>query len=138
MKEETQKIKEATNEVAAQNKRFKLWDRRPPAEKTDPFPGLGNKIRATILCMVLAHARGKIHCRKMGNLSHGAPSYIERRCEIKTLEEQRAFVQAWLDDKWRPPLTKEEGEIAKKLLDWGDIGRHAAQAEWEARKVGAA
>lgn len=122
MKEEKNTIKTANNEQAAQNKRWKLWHKSAAKENPLPYPGLGNKLRATIFCMILAHARGKLHCKTVWGKE---PS---RRVELNSLEDQRKFVEARMGEGWKPPLSEEERKIAKKLLDWGDIGRHAPRA----------
>jgi hypothetical protein len=118
MKEEKIVFKQATNEVATQNRRWKLWHKSAAKPDPLPYPGPANALRATLLCMVLAHARGKLHCRTVWGKE---PS---RRVELNSLEDQRKFVEARMGEGYRPPLSEEERKIAKKLLDWGDIGRH--------------
>jgi len=131
MKEEKNQFKTLNNEQAAQNKRWKLWHKSAAKPDPLPYPGLGNKLRATIFCMVLAHARGKLHCRTVWGKEPG------RRVELNSLEDQRKFVEARMGEGWKPPLSEEERKIATKLLDWGDIGRHAARAD-EGEGVGTA
>lgn len=119
MREETQTFKTKINETATELKRWKVWERRPPAEKTDPFPGSGNKLRATLLCMILAHSRGRLHCRTVWGREPG------RRVELTSLADQRKFIEIKMSYGWKPSLSEAEQKIAKQLLDWGDIGRLA-------------
>ena len=128
MKEEKNTIKVAVNEIAAQNKRWKLWHKSAAKPDPLPFPGLANKLRATLLCMILAHSRGKLHCRTVWGRE-------SRRIELSSLEDQRKFVEEYIAKGWRPPLDAEEVKIAKKLLDWGDIGRHIKEAQVQAEPV---
>ena len=128
MKEEISKFKNAVNETAAAIKTWKVWERRAPALKTDPFPGMGNKLRATLLCMILAHSRGKLHCRTVWGRE-------SRRVELSSMADQRKFIEEHIAKGWRPPLDAEEAKIAKKLLDWGDIGRHIKETQVQAEPV---
>ena len=116
----TEKIdfKLLVNQTAAHNKQYKLWHKSAAKENPLPHPGPALTLRATLLCMVLAHARGKLHCRTVWGKDQG------RRVELNSLADQRKFVETWMRAGWRPTLSEAEQKIATKLLDWGDIGRH--------------
>jgi hypothetical protein len=98
----------------ARLKKYKLWDRRRPELKVDPRPEFGNKLRATILCMVLAHSRGRLHCRTVWGRD-------ARREELTSLDDQRGFILKNLSSRvaptWERPFSEEEGEQIETFLN---------------------
>ncbi len=113
MKEEISKFKIAVNEEAVLRRAWKKWERRAPELKTDPQPRCGTSVLPTLLCMSLAHSRGKLHCRSMWG--RGPECY---RVKLETLADQRKFIEKWISVLPFP------ADDVRKLLDWGDIGRH--------------
>jgi hypothetical protein len=113
MKPEIQMFKNAVNDEAKKIHDWKKWDRRNPALKIEPHPPYGNDLRATLLCMVLSHLHGKLHCRTVWGRD------LSRRIELNSLADQRKFVETQLSKRWSP-LSTEEGAVAKTLLQWGD------------------
>jgi hypothetical protein len=90
---------------------WKKWDQRNPTLKTDPMPPFADPLRATLICMVLAHSRSKLHCRVVWGKD------IARRVEFSSLQEQEKWVRAQLEAKrWKPLFSEEEKALLLMLL----------------------
>ncbi len=106
-------LRAAVNDVAKKIKEIQNSDR--------------DRLEATLLCMILAHSRRRIHCKTVWSKQTG------RGVVISSLTDQRKFVEKWIEAEreatWRFPETRwtwaMSGE-AEALLDWGDVGYH----EW--------
>jgi hypothetical protein len=60
-------IRAEIHSTAAEIRQLKRWWRTPPDDRPEPpttrFALLPSKRRATLLCMIMAHSRGRLHLR---------------------------------------------------------------------------
>jgi hypothetical protein len=130
-------LREAIKEIGPNNRARKRWsrqarshsDRGLPFNETQPEKiSREGGLRATLLCMILAHSRGRLHCKIMGRGADRVEmtpalqrKYVERAiADEERYERMRAQYECrstWPD----PNLTEAERALAKELID--DFGR---------------
>lgn len=135
--EAIQTFKEAVKEIGPANRASKTfyrqrashWDRGLTFEGIEPRKvSRDQSLRATLLCMILAGSRGRLHCRFTGR---GADRQ-EMTLALQTATIENAIVSEEnyecnfkryiKDGTWAPPdLSANERALARELID--DVGR---------------
>lgn len=140
-------LKEAVKAVGPSNRAWKRWERLAQShsdrgltfEEPKPERISGDQaLRATVLCMILAHSRGRLHCKIMGR--------GDARIEM-TLALQKKFIQDVIEAEERyerlraqygstslspwagPNLTRDERALAKELTDEARRERYSGTGE---------
>jgi len=91
-------------------RRLKRWWRTPPDERAGPpevrFALHPAKRRATLLCMAMAHSRGRIHLRSLGGLDEQAAHLVAALDEMDQMKRQTPLLDAGLREAARAILAR--------------------------------
>lgn len=96
--------------TAAELRALKRWWRTPPEARPEP-PATRcalhpSKRRATLLCMLMAHSRGRIHRRSTGTLDEQAQALREALDAMDRMKLQTPLLNAGLREAARAILAR--------------------------------
>ncbi len=93
-------IRAEIHATADEIRRLKRWWRTPPDRRTEPpatrFPLHPSRQRATLLCMVMAHSRGRLHLRSMAGIEQQAAALREALDAMERMKRQMPLFDAAL------------------------------------------
>ena len=100
MKEIRDIIRAEIHATADEIRRLKRWWRTPPDRRPEPpatrFALHPSRRRATLLCMVMAHSRGRIHLRSMAGIEQQATALREALDGMERMKRQTPLFDAAL------------------------------------------
>lgn len=100
MKEIRDVIRTEIHATADEIRRIKRWSRTPPDLRPEPpatrFALIPSKRRATLLCMVMAHSRGRLHLRSTGSVEQQAAALLEALDAMERMKRQTPLFDAAL------------------------------------------
>jgi hypothetical protein len=86
--------------TADEIRRLKRWWRTPPDGRPEPpttrFALHPSRRRATLLCMAMAHSRGRIHLRSTASLEQQAAQLLEALDAMERMKRQTPLFDAAL------------------------------------------
>ena len=135
--EAIQTFKTAVKEIGPANRASKTFYRQEASyrDRGLPFEGLrprkisrDQSLRATLLCMILAGSRGRLHCRFTGRgddrqeMTLALQTATIENAIVSEEKYERNFEKYIKDGTWAPPdLSANERALARELID--DFGR---------------
>jgi len=100
MKEFRDIIRAEIHATADEIRRLKRWWRTPPDDRPEPpatrFALHPSRRRATLLCMAMAHSRGRIHLRSMASIEQQAAQLREALDAMEHMRRQTPLFDAAL------------------------------------------
>ena len=104
--------------TADEIRRLKRWWRSGPDERPEPpatrFPLHPLKQRATLLCMVMANSRGRIHLRSAGGVDEQDVAIAAALDEMDRMRYQTPLFEAGLRDAARAILARRRQAVATR------------------------
>lgn len=86
--------------TADEIRQLKRWWRTPPDRRPEPpttrFALCSSRRRATLLCMVMAHSRGRLHLRSMAGIEQQAAALREAMDAMERMKRQTPLFDAAL------------------------------------------
>lgn len=111
-------IRAEIHATADEIRRLKRWTRTPPDERPERpvtrFALYPLKQRATLLCMAMAHSRGRIHLRSLGQVEAQEARLIEALDAMDRMQRQTALLDAALREAARAILARRSQAVASR------------------------
>jgi hypothetical protein len=108
-------IRAEIHSTADEIRRLKRWWRAAPDDRPEPpvtrFALHPSKRRATLLCMLMAHSRGRIHLRSTGGIDEQAAQLLEVLDAMEPMKLQTPLLDARLREAGRAILARRKQTI---------------------------
>jgi hypothetical protein len=105
-------IRADIHSTADEIRRLKRWWRTPPDDRPEPpvtrFALHRLKWRATLLCMIMAHSRGRIHLRSTSRVEDQARAIVEALDAFEPMKLQTPLLDARLREAARAILARRQ------------------------------
>lgn len=95
MPETRDMIRAEIRATADEIRRLKRWSRTPPDRRPEPpatrFALVPSRRRATLLCMAMAHSRGRIHLSSSASVEQQAAQLLEALDAMECVKQSPLF-----------------------------------------------
>jgi hypothetical protein len=111
-------IRAEIHATAAEIRALKRWWRTPPDDRPEPpstrFALHPSKRRATLLCMVMAHGRGRVHLRSTSSVEEQGALLLEALDAMERMKIQRPLLDASLREAARTILARRKQVVVDR------------------------
>ncbi len=108
-------IRAEIHSTADEIRRLKRWWRTPPDDRSDPpatrFALHPSRRRATLLCMLMAHSRGRRHLRSTSTVEEQGAQILEALDAMERMKLQTPLLDATLREAARAILARKQQTV---------------------------